>query len=133
MIWFCIFIATLFIAYGLLFYQLVAEHRKRYSVAKECQRLRREYDAQSKESYINFSKAEKERNAKHELIAIISLLTEEGFTFAGEINTPSFPKDATPGTIYYNREYEKYYIVYDKDNIHEVKVTDCFEYPKGIH
>ena len=126
MIWFCIFIAALFIAYGLLFYQLVAEHHKRYSVAKECQRLRREYDAQSKESYMNFSISEKERNAKHELMVIISLLTEEGFTFAGEINTQVPPKDAKKKTIYYSREYERYFIIYDKDNVHEVKVTDFF-------
>lgn len=133
MIWFCIFIVTLFIAYGLLFYQLVAEHHKRYSLAKEYQKLRCEYDAQSKDSYMHFSNAEKERNVKHELMAIISLLTEEGFTFAGEINTPAPPKDAKKETIYYSKEFEKYFIIYDKDNVHEVKVTDCFDYPKGMH
>lgn len=133
MIWIVIFIVSLLAAYGILFYHLIKEHNKRYALMKEYQKIKCEYDIQNKDSYAQFSNAEKERNAKHELIAIISLLTEEGFTFAGEINTPGFPKDATPGTIYYNREYEKYYIVYDKDNIHEVKVTDCFEYPKGIH
>lgn len=130
MIWFCIFIATLFIAYGLLFYQLVAEHHKRYSLAKEYQKLRREYDAQSKESYMNFSNAEKERNAKHELMVIIYLLTEEGFTFAGEINTWVPPKDAKKKTIYYSRESERYFIIDDKDNVNEVKVADCFDYSK---
>lgn len=130
MIWFCIFIATLFIAYGLLFYQLVAEHHKRYSLAKEYQKLRREYDAQSKESYMNFSNAGKERNAKHELMVIIYLLTEEGFTFAGEINTWVPPKDAKKKTIYYSRESERYFIIDDKDNVNEVKVTDCFDYSK---
>lgn len=126
MIWFCIFIAAFFIAYGLLFYQLVAEHKKRYSIMKECQKLRSEYDKQSKESYMNFSISEKERNAKHELMVIISLLTEEGFTFAGEINTSVPPKDAKKKTIYYSKEYERYFIIYDKDSVHEVKVTDCF-------
>jgi len=128
MIWLCIFIATLFVAYGLLFYQLVAEHRKRYSVAKECQKLRS--DKQSKESYMNFSNAEKERNAKHELMVIIFLLTEEGFTFAGEINTWVPPKDAKKKTIYYSKESERYFIIDDKDNVHEVKVADCFDYSK---
>ena len=122
MIWFCIFIVTFFIAYE--------EHNKRYSLMKEYQKLKCEYDSQSKDSYMNFSNAEKERNAKHELIAIISLLTEEGFTFAGEINTLAPPKDAGKETIYYSREYERYFIIYDKDNVHEVKVTDCFDYPK---
>ena len=122
MIWFCIFIVTFFIAYE--------EHNKRYSLMKEYQKLKCEYDSQSKDSYMNFSNAEKERNAKHELIAIISLLTEEGFTFAGEINTLTPPKDAGKETIYYSREYERYFIIYDKDNVHEVKVTDCFDYPK---
>ena len=122
MIWFCIFIVTFFIAYE--------EHSKRYSLMKEYQKLKCEYDSQSKDSYMNFSNAEKERNAKHELMAIISLLTEEGFTFAGEINTLVPPKDAGKETIYYSREYERYFIIYDKDNVHEVKVTDCFDYPK---
>ena len=122
MIWFCIFIVTFFIAYE--------EHNKRYSLMKEYQKLKCEYDSQSKDSYMNFSNAEKERNAKHELMAIISLLTEEGFTFAGEINTLNPPKDAGKETIYYSREYERYFIIYDKDNVHEVKVTDCFDYPK---
>ena len=122
MIWFCIFIVTFFIAYE--------EHNKRYSLMKEYQKLKCEYDSQSKDSYMNFSNAEKERNAKHELMAIISLLTEEGFIFAGEINTLTPPKDAGKETIYYSREYERYFIIYDKDNVHEVKVTDCFDYPK---
>ena len=122
MIWFCIFIVTFFIAYE--------EHNKRYSLMKEYQKLKCEYDSQSKDSYMNFSNAEKERNAKHELMAIISLLTEEGFTFAGEIDTMTPPKDAGKETIYYSREYERYFIIYDKDNVHEVKVTDCFDYPK---
>ena len=122
MIWFCIFIVTFFIAYE--------EHNKRYSLMKEYQKLKCEYDSQSKDSYMNFSNAEKERNAKHELMAIISLLTEEGFTFAGEIDTLAPPKDAGKETIYYSREYERYFIIYDKDNVHEVKVTDCFDYPK---
>ena len=122
MIWFCIFIVTFFIAYE--------ERNKRYSLMKEYQKLKCEYDSQSKDSYMNFSNAEKERNAKHELMAIISLLTEEGFTFAGEINTLAPPKDAGKETIYYSREYERYFIIYDKDNVHEVKVTDCFDYPK---
>lgn len=130
MIWLCIFAATFFIAYGLLFYQLVAEHKKRYSIMKEYQKLRSEYDKQSKESYMNFSISEKERNAKHELMVIISLLTDEGFTFAGEINTSVPPKDAKKKTIYYSREYERYFIIYDKDNVHGVKVTDCFNYSK---
>ena len=122
MIWFCIFIVTFFIAYE--------EHNKRYSLMKEYQKLKCEYDSQSKDSYMNFSNAEKERNAKHELMAIISLLTEEGFTFAGEIDTLAPPKDAEKETIYYSRTYERYFIIYDKDNVHEVKVTDCFDYPK---
>ena len=122
MIWFCIFIVTFFIAYE--------EHNKRYSLMKEYQKLKCEYVSQSQDSYMNFSNAEKERNAKHELMAIISLLTEEGFTFAGEINTLAPPKDAGKETIYYSREYERYFIIYDKDNVHEVKVTDCFDYPK---
>ena len=122
MIWFCIFTVTFFIVYE--------EHNKRYSLMKEYQKLKCEYDSQSKDSYMNFSNAEKERNAKHELMAIISLLTEEGFTFAGEINTRAPPKDAGKETIYYSREYERYFIIYDKDNVHEVKVTDCFDYPK---
>ena len=130
MIWFCIFIITFFIAYGILFYHLVKERNKRYSLMKEYQKLKCEYDSQSKDSYMYFSNAEKERNAKHELMAIISLLTEEGFTFAGEINTLIPPKDAGKETIYYSREYERYFIIYDKDNVHEVKVTDCFDYPK---
>ena len=122
MIWFCIFIVTFFIAYE--------EHSKRYSLMKEYQKLKCEYDRQSKDTYIYFSNAEKERDAKSELMAIISLLTEEGFTFAGEINTLVPPKDAGKETIYYSREYERYFIIYDKDNVHEVKVTDCFDYPK---
>ena len=130
MIWICIFIVTFFITYGILFYHLVKERNKRYSLMKEYQKLKCEYDSQSKDSYVYFSNAEKERNAKHELIAIISLLTKEGFTFAGEINTLAPPKDAGKETIYYSREYERYFIIYDKDNVHEVKVTDCFDYPK---
>ena len=125
MIWFCIFIVTFFIAYE--------EHNKRYSLMKEYQKLKCEYDSQSKDSYMYFSNAEKERNAKHELMAIISLLTEEGFTFAGEIDTMTPPKDAGKETIYYSRTYERYFIIYDKDNVHEVKVTDCFDYPKRIN
>ena len=130
MIWFCIFIVTFFITYGILFYHLVKERNKRYSLMKEYQKLKCEYDSQSKDTYIYFSNAEKERDAKRELMAIISLLTEEGFTFAGEINTLTPPKDAGKETIYYSREYERYFIIYDKDNVHEVKVTDCFDYPK---
>lgn len=100
---------------------------------KEYQKLKCEYDSQSKDSYVYFSNAEKERNAKHELIAIISLLTKEGFTFAGEIDTLAPPKDAEKETIYYSRTYERYFIIYDKDNVHEVKVTDCFDYPTRIY
>ena len=133
MIWLCIFIVTFFITYGILFYHLVKERNKRYSLMKEYQRLKCEYDNQSKESYMYFSNSEKERNAKHELIAIISLLTKEGFTFAGEIDTLAPPKDAEKETIYYSRTYERYFIIYDKDNVHEVKVTDCFDYPKRIY
>ena len=133
MIWFCIFIVTFFITYGILFYHLVKERNKRYSLMKEYQKLKYEYDSQSKDSYMYFSNAEKERNAKHELMAIISLLTEEGFTFAGEIDTLAPPKDAEKETIYYSRTYERYFIIYDKDNVHEVKVTDCFDYPKRIY
>ena len=110
MIWFCIFIVTFFIAYE--------EHSKRYSLMKEYQKLKYEYDSQSKDSYVYFSNAEKERNAKHELMAIISLLTKEGFTFAGEIDTLAPPKDAEKETIYYSRTYERYFIIYDKDNFH---------------
>lgn len=133
MIWFCIFIVTLFIAYGILFYHLVKEHNKRYSLMKDYQKLKCEYDMQNRDSYAQFSNAEKERNAKHELMIIISLLTEEGFTYAGEINTLIPPKDAKNRTIYYNKEFERYFIIYDKDNVHEVKVADCFYYTKGIH
>ena len=79
---------------------------------------------------MNFSNAEKERNAKHELMVIIFLLTEEGFTFAGEINTWVPPKDAKKKTIYYSKESERYFIIDDKDNVHEVKVADCFDYSK---
>ena len=130
MIWLCIFIVTFFITYGILFYHLVKERNKQYSLMKEYQKLKCEYDNQSKESYMYFSNAEKERNAKHELMAIISLLTEEGYTVAGEIDTLAPPKDAGKETIYYSREYERYFIIYNKDNVHEVKVTDCFDYPK---
>ena len=133
MIWFCIFIITFFIAYGILFYHLVKEHNKRYSLMKEYQKLKCEYDSQSKDTYIYFSNAEKERDAKRELMAIISLLTEEGFTFAGEINTLVPPKDAGKETIYYSRKYERYFIIDDKYNVREVKVTDCFDYPKRIY
>ena len=66
MIWFCIFIVTFFITYGILFYHLVKERNKRYSLMKEYQKLKCEYDSQSKDSYVYFSNAEKERNAKHE-------------------------------------------------------------------
>lgn len=125
MIWFCIFIVTFFIAYE--------EHSKRYSLMKEYQKLKCEYDRQSKDTYIYFYNAEKERDAKHELMAIISLLTEEGFTFAGEINTLVPPKDAGKETIYYSRKYERYFIIDDKYNVREVKVTDCFDYPKRIY
>ena len=41
--------------------------------------------------------------------------------------------DAEKETIYYSRTYERYFIIYDKDNVHEVKVTDCFDYPKRIY
>ena len=125
MIWFCIFIVTFFIAYE--------EHNKRYSLMKEYQKLKCEYDRQSKDTYIYFSNAEKERDAKRELMAIISLLTEEGFTFAGEINTLDPPKDAGKETIYYSRKYERYFIIDDKYNVREVKVTDCFDYPTRIY
>ena len=125
MIWFCIFIVTFFIAYE--------EHNKRYSLMKEYQKLKCEYDRQSKDTYIYFSNAEKERDAKRELMAIISLLTEEGFTFAGEINTLAPPKDAGKETIYYSRKYERYFIIDDKYNVREVKVTDCFDYPTRIY
>ena len=128
MIWFCIFTVTFFIAYGILFYHLVKEHNKRYSLMKEYQKLKCEYDSQSKDSYMNFSNAEKERNTKHELMAIISLLTEEGFTFAGEIDTLAPPKDAGKETIYYSRKYERYFIIADKYKLREVKVTDCIDY-----
>ena len=130
MIWFCIFIVTFFITYGILFYHLVKERNKRYSLMKEYQKLKCEYDNQSKESYMYFSNSEKERNAKHELMTIIFLLTKEGFTFAGEINTLDPPKDAGKETIYYSRKYERFLIIDDKYNVHEVNVTDCFDYPK---
>ena len=133
MIWLCIFIITFFIAYGILFYHLVKEHNKRYSLMKEYQKLKCEYDSQSKESYMYFSTAEKERNAKHELMEILFLLTKEGFTFAGEINTLIPPKDAEKETIYYSRKYERYLIIDDKYNVREVKVTDCFDYPTRIY
>ena len=125
MIWFCIFTVTFFIAYE--------EHNKRYSLMKEYQKLKCEYDRQSKESYMYFSTAEKERNAKHELMEILFLLTKEGFTFAGEINTLIPPKDAEKETIYYSRKYERYLIIDDKYNVREVKVTDCFDYPTRIY
>ena len=125
MIWFCIFIVTFFIAYE--------EHNKRYSLMKEYQKLKCEYDSQSKESYMYFSTAEKERNAKHELMEILFLLTKEGFTFAGEINTLIPPKDAEKETIYYSRKYERYLIIDDNYNVREVKVTDCFDYPTRIY
>ena len=125
MIWFCIFIVTFFIAYE--------EHNKRYSLMKEYQKLKCEYDNQSKESYMYFSTAEKERNAKHELMEILFLITKEGFTFAGEINTPDPPKDAGKETIYYSRKYERYFIIDDKYNVREVNVTDCFDYPTRIY
>ena len=125
MIWFCIFIVTFFIAYE--------EHSKRYSLMKEYQKLKCEYDSQSKESYMYFSTAEKERIAKHELMEILFLLTKEGFTFAGEINTLIPPKDAEKETIYYSRKYERYLIIDDKYNVREVKVTDCFDYPTRIY
>ena len=99
----------------------------------EYQKLKCEYDSQSKESYMYFSTAEKERNAKHELMEILFLLTKEGFTFAGEINTLIPPKDAEKETIYYSRKYERYLIIDDKYNVREVKVTDCFDYPTRIY
>ena len=95
--------------------------------------MKYEYDSQSKDTYIYFYNAEKERDAKRELMAIISLLTEEGFTFAGEINTLVPPKDAGKETIYYSRKYERYFIIDDKYNVREVKVTDCFDYPTRIY
>ena len=125
MIWFCIFTVTFFIVYE--------EHNKRYSLMKEYQKLKCEYDSQSKESYMYFSTAEKERDAKHELMEILFLLTKEGFTFAGEINTLIPPKDAEKETIYYSRKYERYLIIDDKYNVREVKVTDCFDYPTRIY
>ena len=51
MIWFCIFIVTFFIAYE--------EHSKRYSLMKEYQKLKCEYDSQSKDSYMYFFQCRK--------------------------------------------------------------------------
>ncbi len=133
MIWIYIFICTLLIAYGILFYHVIKEHNKRLILMKKYQKIKCEYDIQNKDSYAQFVNAEKERNAKHELISIISLLTEEEFTYGGEIHTNYPPEDAPKGTIYYNKELEKYFVIYDKHTVHEVKVTDCFEYPKGIY
>lgn len=133
MIWIYIFICFLLVAYGILFYNIVKEHNKRLELMKKYQKLKCEYDFQNKDSYVQFSNAEKERNAKHELMTIISLLGDQEFKYGGEITTQYPPENAPKETIYYSREHEKYFIVYGKDNIHEVKVTDCFEYPKGTH
>lgn len=127
-----IFLAMLFIAYIILFYYLVKEHKKHISLTKKYQKLKYDYDDTNKDAYYNFVNAEKERNMKHEVITVVNLLGKEGFNYK-IIHSIQPPENAIPGTVYYSEDFEKYFIVYDKDNIHVFSASDVFEYPKGIH
>lgn len=128
-----VFLVLLLIAYFILFRYLMKEHRQYISLTKKYQKLKYEHDAMSRDAQLNFLNAERERDMKHEVITIVNLLTKEGFTYGGIIQTPDPPVKAPSRTIYYSQNFEKYFIIYDKDHIQSVSVSDIFVYPKGIH
>ena len=128
-----IFLVLVIIAYFILFYYLAKEHKQHISLTKKYQKLKYEHDDMSRNSQLNFLNAERERDMKHEVINIVNLLTKEGFTYGGVIQTPDPPVKAASRTVYYSQNFEKYFIIYDKDHSQSVSVSDIFVYPKEIH